>query len=790
MSLIALGTFALLALLSPLLLKAGPRVGGLIAALVPAGLGVWFASKLKAVGSGEVLLERTEWLPQLGVDLSFRIDGLSLTFALLICFIGSMVLLYASSYLAKNRRIGYFFSIIISFMTAMLGLVLSDNLILLFIFWELTSITSFLLIGFDFDRDAARKSALQALLVTGLGGLALLGGVVLLGVTVGSFEIADVLSASIHEHPLFTPIAILILLGALTKSAIFPFHFWLPKAMEAPSPVSALLHSATMVKAGVYLVARLSPTMHGAPLWDNTLTILGGFTMLSAAFLATRQSQLKRILAYSTVSSLGILIMLLGMGEAKAAATYLLAHALFKGCLFLVAGSVTKQTGQKYPDALGGLRRAMPITCIAAVLAGLSMAGMVPFIGFAGKELLLKASLHHEPWTALWAAAAALAGLLTVFAAAIVTVRPFFGSASEHVANAKESDWRQLLGPSVLALGGLVAGLAPALFMKPLVGSMIASIEGVAHAEPVKIGWLELIWPVTTALALSVLALVGGAAFYLGRSIYNRVTAPLDALNAIGPDRGYTGVLGSVLSFASLQTRVLQNGSLQSYVRITLLVALGTGLAALSRSGQLNGLADVSIHRPTTLEIMSVLVLIAAAIGTTFQRTALASVALLGGVGFMVAMLFSLYGAPDVAMTQFAVETLVVIIFVLVLFHLPRYSSFTSPWPRFIDVIFASLIGVTMAVITFIIASREAPSSIATYFAERAYTEGNGRNVVNVILVDFRAMDTLGEVFVIGVAAIGVYTLLRLRPLTSARTEAEDQGPSENQPGPGEEQRP
>ena len=284
---------------------------------------------------------------------------------------------------------------------------------------------------------------------------------------------------------------------------------------------------------------------------------------------------------------------------------------------------------------------------------------------------------------------------------------------------------------------------------------MIASIEGVAHAEPVKIGWLELVWPVTTALALSIVALVGGAVVYLGRSIYARVTAPLDALNAVGPDRGYTALLTTVLSFASLQTRMLQNGSLQSYVRVTLLVALGVGVSALSRSGQFQGLLDIAISRPTSLEVMSVLVLIAAAIGTTFQRTALASVALLGGVGFMVAMLFSLYGAPDVAMTQFAVETLVVIIFVLVLFHLPRYSSFTTPWPRFIDVGFASLIGATMAAVTLIITSREPPSSIAAYFAERAYTEGYGRNVVNVILVDFSAKDPQGEVYVNRIAEIG-----------------------------------
>ena len=753
---------ALASALSPVLYRVLPRVGGALLAAVPFGLGCWFAARFEMVTAGGTVHERWSWLPELGVTLSFRLDGLSLTFALLICFIGSFVLLYASSYMASHPRRGSFVATLLAFMVAMLGLVLADNLIVLFVFWELTSVTSFMLIGFDFARESARKAALQALLVTGLGGLALLAGLVLAGLAAGGFEMSDVLAADLRGHDLFTPMVVLILLGAFTKSAIFPFHFWLPNAMEAPSPVSALLHSATMVKAGVYLVARMHPAFEGARLWDETLTVFGGATMLGAAVLATRQDQLKRILAYSTVSSLGTLVMFIGMGAAKAAATYLLAHALFKGCLFLVAGSVTKQTGLKYPEKLGGLVRVMPVTAAAAVLGALSMAGMFPLIGFVGKELLLKAGLAHPEWAGVVTGVTVASAVLTVMAALLVGARPFFGALPSGLAETREADWRQLTGPLGLAGAGVVAGLMPWIFAEPLVASMVASITGSAAIEPVKLRWLEMIWPVKLPLVLSVGALLAGGLLYVCRGWYRSAGARVSWLGSVGPARWYGWLLAGLFQSAASQTRVLQNGSLQAYVRVTLLVAVAIGAAGLIRTDLFEGLA-VSLDGVTLLDVVISLALIGGAVAATFQRSALASVAVLGCVGFSIALVFALYGAPDVAMTQFAVETLVVIIFVLVIFHLPRYSTLTGTLRRLSDAVVAGSVGLLFAVLTLMVMARPAPDSVSSFYTERSVTEAYGRNVVNVILVDFRALDTLGEIFVVCIAALGVYTLLRLR---------------------------
>ncbi|MGP1272030.1 MAG: hydrogen gas-evolving membrane-bound hydrogenase subunit E [Phycisphaerales bacterium] len=761
-SLVAL---ALAAASAPLLVRAAPRLSGLVLAAVPFGLGCWYASSLPGVTGGASRHEAWSWLPDLGAALSFRLDGLSLTFAMLICFIGSVVVLYASSYLASHPRRGSFLATLLSFMVAMLGLVLADNLILLFVFWELTSVTSFMLIGFDFARESARKAALQALLVTGLGGLALLAGLVLAGVAAGGFEIGDVLSVDLREHGLFTPAVVLILLGAFTKSAIFPFHFWLPNAMEAPSPVSALLHSATMVKAGVYLVARLHPAFEGAAIWDLTLTVFGAATMLGAAVLATRQDQLKRILAYSTVSSLGTLVMFIGMGAAKAAATYLLAHALFKGCLFLVAGSVTKQTGRKDPEKLGGLLRVMPVLAVAGVLGALSMAGMFPLIGFVGKELLLKAGLSHPEWAGAVTAVTVASAVLTVMAALLVGARPFFGARAEGLAEAGEPDWRQLAGPVLLAGAGVVAGLAPWVFAEPLVGGMIASISGESPSEAVRLRWLEMVWPVKLPLVLSLGALAGGFVLYAARGWYRSAGARLGWLGRVGPARWYEWSLAGLFGAASGQTRVLQNGSLQAYVRVTLLVSFAAGVAALIRTEMFRGVA-VSLAGVPALEWVLVAALVVGAVAATLQRSALASVAVLGCIGFSIALLFALYGAPDVAMTQFAVETLVVIIFVLVIFHLPRYSMLTGRLRRLSDGLVAGSVGLLFGLLTLGVMMRPAVESVSSFYTERSVTEAYGRNVVNVILVDFRALDTLGEIFVICIAALGVYTLLRLRAET------------------------
>ena len=636
-SLIILG---LLSAVAPPLVRMMPRFSGLVIAAVPFALGLWFLTALHEVAAGEVIRQVTPWVPWLGLDLGFRLDGLSLTFALLITFIGSGVLLYASAYLKHDPRLGTFHAILILFMTAMLGLVLADNLILIFVFWELTSITSFLLIGYEHWRESARKAALQALLTTGIGGLALLAGLVLLAIIGGStgnmataaepagaiFDLSLLLDRahagwSAAEHALYPAAAVLILLGCFTKSAMLPFHFWLPNAMEAPSPVSALLHSSTMVKAGVYLVARLHPVMGGTLLWDDTLIIVGGATMLVAAFLATRQVALKKILAYSTVGSLGVLMMLIGMGASKAAAVYLIAHAIFKAALFLLAGTITKQTGGiKYVDRMGGLAGQMPITAASAVLAGLSLAGMFPLMGFVGKELLLKAGLAHPEFALPATISATAAGTMTVMAAGLVVVRPLFiappSDLEEPVGAEGDPSWRMMLAPGVLALLGAVAGIAPGLFSRPMVESVILALDGTPYKEPLKLAFWQLLWPVTTATVLSGVGLLGGTILFLNRGLWRRLTEWETAVSRIGPEKWYSWGLAGTIRYADRLTRMLQNGNLRFYVRVTLLSTVGlvftilgprllSGLELPSLTDDLGPL-DVALIGMIVVTIMSV----------------------------------------------------------------------------------------------------------------------------------------------------------------------------------------
>ncbi|GAB4547528.1 MAG: putative monovalent cation/H+ antiporter subunit A [Phycisphaerales bacterium] len=759
---IALAIFALLAALAPVLHRLLGRYSGVWFACVSAAVGVLFIRMAPGVVGGEAFTESWAWVDGLGVALSFRVDGLALTFALLICFIGAIVLLYTSSYLEGHTRLGGFYATLLAFMASMLGLVVADNLLLLFIFWELTSVTSFLLIGFGHERPGARRAAVQALLVTGLGGLVLLAGVVLLGLAAGTFEMGGLASSGITSHPHYEAIAVLILIGCFSKSAIFPFHFWLPNAMEAPSPVSALLHSSTMVKAGVYLIARLHPTMGGTPLWDDALMLLGGATMVYAAFLATRQNTLKGVLAYSTVSSLGVLVMVIGLGAAKAAAVYLLAHAMFKACLFLVAGTVADATGQKDPARLGGLFRIMPLVSVASLLGALSFAGMFPFAGFVGKELALKAGLAHPEWAVAATAATVVGAVFTVMAAIMVGIGPLFGKAGPDQGTPEPIGWRQWSGPLLLAGAGVVTALLPALTIQPLVLSTVVSITGEPYPGEVKLHAAELLWPPSTATALSVLVLTAGGALYAMRGLYARVTAGPSWTHGLTADNAYDRTIDGLGWFSKFATRFIQSGYLHTYVRATLVAMILLVAPAVWRSGGFE-MPDAPL---TLVDIAIAGSIVACALVVLFLPHALAAVAVLGGVGFIMAFLFVLYGVPDVAMTQFAVETLVVIIFVLVIYHLPRLRRLTSRTRRAFDALFAITFGVVMGLLAMSAANVQVPDPVSLEHAAKSVPEGYGRNVVNVILVDFRALDTLGEIFVLGIAALGVYTLLQRGPMT------------------------
>lgn len=760
-----LSVFAL-ALAAPVLYRFARGATGWLVALAPLSLCGYFLTFIGSVVSGEVVAVVYPWVPSLGIQLAFYIDGWSLLFALLITLVGAVVLIYAGSYLHGHPLLGRFYFFILLFMGSMLGLVLADNLLLLFVFWELTSVTSYFLIGFDSKREASRTAALQALLITGLGGLALLAGLVLLSQVTDGAEISKVLARGdqVRGHGLYGPILCLVLLGAFTKSAQFPFHFWLPNAMEAPTPVSAYLHSATMVKAGVYLLGRLSPVLSGTDTWTYSVTAAGAITMVFAAWLTLRQDDLKRILAYSTISALGVLVMLLGIGThaaLKAAAVFLFAHALYKGALFLVAGAVDHETGTRSVKLLSGLGRAMPITATAAVLAALSMAGIPPLFGFIAKEVFYEGVLQSGRVGTLLTAAAVFSAMIFFNVAAVVGIYPFLSNRQEktpkHPHEAPLALW---LGPACLATLSLVCGLVPNILSAPLLGAAASAVAATPIATDLSLwhGW-------TLPLALSMLTTFGGLALFLGREGLGRFVANLRIVSPWGPENWYAQILAGLNFTARWQTRILQSG----YLRYYLLAIIGVTVLAVG--------FPLTTHNEFALELrwsdyrfyelaLAILIFVATLMAT-FTSSRLGAVTALGVVGYSIALLFILFGAPDVAMTQFLIETLMVILFVSVFYFLPRYSVMSRTSVRWRDGVVALFAGALMTGLTLVATSVQFHQPISGFFAEHSVTLAHGRNIVNVILVDFRGFDTLGEITVLGIAGVGVYALLKLKETKS-----------------------
>ncbi|MDW7747451.1 putative monovalent cation/H+ antiporter subunit A [Halomonas sp.] len=730
----------------------------LVMALLPASLAAWLLGHWPAVASGEVLLLEWAWVPGLDITLTFLIDGLAWLFAMLITVIGALVLVYSGEYLRGHRDLPRFLVVITAFMMSMLGLVLADNLVTLFVFWELTSITSYLLIGFNHTDLAARKAALQGLFVTVGGGLALLAGFAMLAVAGDSWSLAELTDRGelLREHALYTPLLVCVLLGAFTKSAQFPFHFWLPNAMAAPTPVSAYLHSATMVKAGVYLLARLHPALGGTDGWVVTLSLVGALTMATGAFLAIQHTNVKKLLAYSTVMALGALTMLLGIGTEGALVAFvafLLAHSLYKGALFMVAGILDHETGTKDVTAMGGLRRVMPRTALVAGIAALSLAGLPPLLGFVGKELMFASVLEASAWRPLILLLAFTAAFLTLAVAAIVALRPFFGAPRETPRAPHEAPHGMLAGPALLALLSLTFGLAPGL-LDPLVGATVAGIGTGAGAEV----HLALWHGVNLPLLLSLASLALGLLAYRHWDLLRARLARLEPLMARGPEAGYEALMAGLVSVAEWQTRMLQNGQLRNYLVVTLLVLVGlVGHALFFRhTFTLDIALAVYFHEAVVAGLM-----IAGAVAACVMRSRLAAVAALGVMGFSIALTFVLFSAPDLAITQLLVETLTVILLVLVLFRLPRFATLSTPTERLRDLAVASLSGGLITLLMLAVLSGERLPRISDYMVANSQPLGHGHNIVNVILVDFRALDTLGEMFVLALAAIGVYAMLR-----------------------------
>jgi multicomponent Na+:H+ antiporter subunit A len=761
-------------LVAPVIQRWARGAAGWLLALLPLGFFIYFASLIGRVAGGEAIHIVSPWAPSLGVNLTFYIDGLGLLMALLVSGIGALVVIYAGSYLAGDAQIGRFYTLILLFMGSMLGVVLADNAILIFVFWELTSITSYLLIGYKHEKEDSRASALQALLVTGSGGLALLAGMILLGQMGGSLELSVLreTGSPLYQHALYLPALLLILLGAFTKSAQFPFHFWLPNAMAAPTPVSTYLHSATMVKAGIYLLARLKPLLDDAGqgnIWFYSLAIVGSITALLGAWLAWQHVDLKRILAYSTISSLGTLTLLLGFGtdiSVKAAVLFLLVHALYKGALFMAAGSIEHETGTRDVTMLGGLGRLMPLTLAAVFLAVLSMSGFPPMLAFISKELLYEVTLEADVWSAGLTAVTAIVNVLLIVAAGVVLILPFFGplpsperspaAAARPIHEAPLAMW---LGPLLLSAVALLFGLFPGLLSSAIVAPAASSVAN----RPVTVS-LALWHGINPMFILSLITIVAGAVLYVAHRPLRPRAQGLDTVLArFGPAQWYNWGLDGVLRFAEMQTRLLQNGYLRYYVLYIMITAVGlVGFSLLGRGWEIVWpplMLDVAIH-----EVGIAIIILAAALMTVRVESRLSAVAGLGAVGYGIALLYVFFGAPDLAITQLSVETLIVILFVLVIYRLPLFSRLTSPLQRTRDVFVSFMVGALMTVLVLAATAVQRESHLTAYFAENSVELAQGRNIVNVILVDFRSLDTLVEITVLTVASIGVYALLKLRP--------------------------
>ncbi|WP_319782789.1 putative monovalent cation/H+ antiporter subunit A [Oceanisphaera sp. IT1-181] len=760
--LVAILSGFILAFLVPQLSRImGAKIGWCLSVL-PAALFGYFLTFWPAVTAGETLHYHYSWIPSLNINLSLMVDGLSLMFALLITGIGTFIFIYAGRYLQGHRDIHKLLMYLLAFMAAMLGLVLSSNLIAMFVFWELTSFTSYLLIGFNHEQEKARKAALQGFFITVAGGLALMTGLILLGHIGGSFELSELLAqgTSLQDNPLFIAMMGLILLGAFTKSAQTPFHFWLPNAMAAPTPVSAYLHSATMVKAGIYLMARLQPMMAGHEVWTTTLSLFGGVTMTVGAIMAVCSTDLKRILAFSTVMALGTLTMLIGIGTPhalEAAMVFLLAHALYKGALFMAAGTLDYSTGTKDVRDLSGLRIYMPHTAMFTTLAALSLAGIPPLFGFIAKELMFSGALGSTKLAALLTVLCLITAICIVAASALVAVKPFYGPYKVTPRTPEEAHWSMRLGFTVLALLSLLFGLMPSL-VSPLLQASIAAINGGASVELDLALWHGFNLP----LLLSGVALLCGALLYC---YWNKVREPLSSaidFLAYGPERGYEHIMQGLVWIADKQTRVLQNGYMANYILTILLTTIG--LLTYVFWSEDAFVYSLSFEGVRFYEVVIVLLMMVSAVyacGTTLR---LGSVAALGVLGFVMAMVYVFFSAPDLAITQILVETLTVIMLVLVLFRLPRFQELSGRVVRWRDAVVAAAFGVLVTMMLLTVHQTALPGErISDYLAANSYVLAHGRNIVNVILVDFRALDTLGEIFVLALAAIGVNAMIRLR---------------------------
>ncbi|WP_108484126.1 monovalent cation/H+ antiporter subunit A [Oceaniglobus ichthyenteri] len=719
-------------------------------------------SHLPAVLAGNVVTARVDWMPSLGLNFTLMLDGLGFFFALLILGIGLLIIAYARRYLSRDDNMGQFFTYLLLFQGAMVGIVLSDNILLLLVFWELTSLSSFLLIGFWKHLPEGRQGARMALIVTGMGGLAMIGGMLILGQIVGSYDLSVILQSRemIQGDPLYLVALILILLGCFTKSAQFPFHFWLPHAMAAPTPVSAYLHSATMVKAGIFLMARMWPVLSGTPEWFVIVTTAGLITMVLGAVIALFKHDLKALLAFSTVSHLGLITMLLGTGTAfgaMAAVFHILNHATFKAALFMSAGIIDHETHTRDIRRLGGLRHLMPVTFGIASLAALSMAGIPLLNGFLSKEMMLEEATRTVLFSTPWLVPA-LATFGALFSAAYcfrLIGHVFLGPVrDDYPAKPHDPGAGMWLPPAILVVLVVVIGVAPFL-AEPFVKLVTAAVLGDTVAVPdahFKI-WHGLV----PALFLSVIAVVGGL---LMIAIFNPALRLWDAAPRPEAKLIFEAIVEAVARMSQRLILPLHDGAFTRYAAVGFIVIIGAGFHAWT-TGTV-GAPTRAAQSAGPVVIAGWAMLVAATAGmVVLHRNRFLSLILIGIVGLMVSVGFVFFSAPDLAMTQFTVEVVTIILMLLALNFLPNRTPVESTTLRRVRdsgvAILGGLAAFTLAYHYMLRGPVATP--ISEFHLANSYKGGGGNNVVNVILVDFRGFDTYGEIIVLGIAALLIYAL-------------------------------
>ncbi|MCM3663293.1 Na+/H+ antiporter subunit A [Mesobacillus subterraneus] len=782
----------LLALLIPFLHKHFRNIHtGWFLLPLPAVLFGYFLQFISVTRHGDTVMESLPWISSLGIDFSLKIDGLGLLFALLITGIGALVVLYSIYYLSPEKeKLNTFYIYLLLFMGAMLGVVLSDNLIVLYSFWELTSFSSFLLIGYWNHKERSRYGAQKSMLITVFGGLSMLGGILLLYIITGTFSISETIAMSneVVNHPLFTATLILFLLGAFTKSAQFPFHIWLPDAMEAPTPVSAYLHSATMVKAGIYLVARMTPVFAHSGTWVWLVAGIGVITLFWGSFSAVKQTDLKAILAFSTVSQLGMIMSLLGIGAAAlhygtikdgyyivavtAAVFHLINHATFKGSLFMVTGIIDHETGTRDIRKLGGLMNFMPITFTLAIIGTFSMAGVPPFNGFLSKEMFFTGMLRVaemdifslETWGILFPVIAWSASVFTFLYSMIYVFKTFTGKYQPEKLEKKphEAPIGMLVSPVILASLVIIFGIFPNVLshniISPAMGSILPSLLADGESFDVHIShWHGFSPELFMTLGVIVLGLLLFKTLSKWTGIY-RIFPERLSLNHL-----YDGGLEMIEVASRNITKTYMNGFIRTYlVYIFSFLIFILATTMIYKDAFKLDFSNVAPIR--FFEVVLVLIMAVSAITILFAKSRLTSIILLGAVGYTVALFFVIFRAPDLALTQLVIETVSVALFLLAFYHLPQIRRNEE---RIRFKLTNALISIGVGAIVTLIAlsshSNKMFDSISQYYVENTYKKAGGENMVNVILVDFRGFDTMFEITVLGIAALGIFAMIKLR---------------------------